>query len=68
MTRQCAAATGAAPEGWRVMANDDSESDLFAGAREPPPRAMTRLSPLVRRLVAPNASPFSRRETANCKS
>jgi glyoxylase-like metal-dependent hydrolase (beta-lactamase superfamily II) len=40
------------------MANDDSESDLFV-AREPPPRALTRLSPLVRRLVAPNASPFT---------
>ena len=41
------------------MANDDSEPDLFAAAREPPPRALTRLSPLVRRLVAPNASPFT---------
>ena len=40
------------------MADDDSEPDLFA-AREPPPRALTRLSPLVRRLVAPNASPFT---------
>jgi glyoxylase-like metal-dependent hydrolase (beta-lactamase superfamily II) len=41
------------------MANEDSEPDLFAGGREPPPRALTRLSPLVRRLVAPNASPFT---------
>jgi glyoxylase-like metal-dependent hydrolase (beta-lactamase superfamily II) len=41
------------------MANDDSEPDLFAAAREPPPRALTRLSPLMRRLVAPNASPFT---------
>ena len=41
------------------MASDDSEPDLFAAAREPPPRALTRLSPLVRRLVAPNASPFT---------
>jgi glyoxylase-like metal-dependent hydrolase (beta-lactamase superfamily II) len=41
------------------MANDESESDLFAGAREPPPHALTRLSPMVRRLVAPNASPFT---------
>ncbi len=41
------------------MANDDSEGDLFAAAREPPPRALTRLSPTVRRLVAPNASPFT---------
>jgi glyoxylase-like metal-dependent hydrolase (beta-lactamase superfamily II) len=40
------------------MANDDSEPDL-SFAREPPPRALTRLSPLVRRLVAPNASPFT---------
>jgi glyoxylase-like metal-dependent hydrolase (beta-lactamase superfamily II) len=41
------------------MANDDSEPDLLAAAREPPPRALTKLSPLVRRLVAPNASPFT---------
>ena len=41
------------------MANDESEPDPFAGAREPPPRALTRLSPMVRRLVAPNASPFT---------
>jgi glyoxylase-like metal-dependent hydrolase (beta-lactamase superfamily II) len=40
------------------MANDDSEPELLA-AREPPPRALTRLSPAVRRLVAPNASPFT---------
>jgi glyoxylase-like metal-dependent hydrolase (beta-lactamase superfamily II) len=41
------------------MANDESESDSFAGGREPPPRAVTRLSPMVRRLVAPNASSFT---------
>jgi glyoxylase-like metal-dependent hydrolase (beta-lactamase superfamily II) len=41
------------------MANDDSGPDLFAAAREPPPREPTRLSPLVRRLVAPNPSPFT---------
>jgi glyoxylase-like metal-dependent hydrolase (beta-lactamase superfamily II) len=41
------------------MGNDDSEGDLFAAAREPPPRAPTRLSPLLRRLVAPNPSPFT---------
>lgn len=41
------------------MADDDSEPDLVAAAREPPPRALTSLSPLVRRLVAPNASPFT---------
>jgi glyoxylase-like metal-dependent hydrolase (beta-lactamase superfamily II) len=40
------------------MASDDSQPDLFV-AREPPPRALTRLTPLVRRLVAPNASPFT---------
>src|ERR1700691_2154493 len=51
-------ARGAA-EGRRGMANEDSEPDLFAAARDPPPRALTRLSPLVRRLVAPNASPFT---------
>ena len=41
------------------MANADSEPDLIPAAREPPPRALTRLSPLVRRIVAPNASPFT---------
>ena len=41
------------------MANDESESYPFAAAREPPPRALTRVSPMVRRLVAPNASPFT---------
>ena len=41
------------------MANADSEPDLFGGAREAPPRALTRLSPLVRRIIAPNASPFT---------
>jgi glyoxylase-like metal-dependent hydrolase (beta-lactamase superfamily II) len=40
------------------MAKNDSEPDL-SHAREPPRRALTRLSPLVRRLVAPNASPFT---------
>jgi len=38
---------------------DENEPDLFADARQAPPRALTRLSPLVRRLVAPNASPFT---------
>jgi glyoxylase-like metal-dependent hydrolase (beta-lactamase superfamily II) len=41
------------------MANDETESELFAPAREPPPRALTRVSPMVRRVVAPNASPFT---------
>ncbi len=41
------------------MANDESEPDIFASAREPPPRAVTRVSPTMRRLVAPNASPFT---------
>jgi glyoxylase-like metal-dependent hydrolase (beta-lactamase superfamily II) len=41
------------------MANDESEPVPFAAAREPPPRALTRVSPMVRRLVAPNASPFT---------
>jgi glyoxylase-like metal-dependent hydrolase (beta-lactamase superfamily II) len=40
------------------MASPDSEPDLFP-AREPPPQALTRLSALVRRIVAPNASPFT---------
>jgi len=50
---------GGAAEERRTMANDDSDPDLFAAAREPPLRALTRLSPLVRRLVARNASPFT---------
>ena len=41
------------------MANAESEPDLFPAAREPPPRALTRLSPMVRRIVAPNSSPFT---------
>src|SRR5580658_8038796 len=41
------------------MADDESESDLFVSAREPPSRALTQLSPLVRRIVAPNPSPFT---------
>ena len=41
------------------MANDESEADPLPASREPPPRAMTGVSPLVRRLVAPNASPFT---------
>ncbi|HTR14661.1 MAG TPA: MBL fold metallo-hydrolase [Roseiarcus sp.] len=38
---------------------EESEPDLFAGGRTPPPREATRLSPFVRRLIAPNASPFT---------
>jgi glyoxylase-like metal-dependent hydrolase (beta-lactamase superfamily II) len=38
---------------------DENEPDLFADLRQAPQRALTRLSPLVRRLVAPNASPFT---------
>jgi glyoxylase-like metal-dependent hydrolase (beta-lactamase superfamily II) len=41
------------------MTEDESEADLVPASREPPPRAVTRLSPMVRRLVAPNASPFT---------
>jgi glyoxylase-like metal-dependent hydrolase (beta-lactamase superfamily II) len=41
------------------MADDENESQLFPAAREPPPRALTRVSPMVRRLVAPNGSPFT---------
>jgi glyoxylase-like metal-dependent hydrolase (beta-lactamase superfamily II) len=41
------------------MPDDDGEPDLLAAAREPPQRALTRLSSMVRRLVAPNASPFT---------
>ena len=41
------------------MADDDNEPVSIPAAREPPPRALARLSPLVRRLVAPNPSPFT---------
>ena len=58
MTRRRAACRGEDSEG-RAMADDEKESEIFAGAREPPPRALTRVSPRVRRLVAPNASPFT---------
>ena len=42
-----------------AMADDDNEPVSIPAAREPPPRALTTLSPLVRRLVAPNPSPFT---------
>jgi glyoxylase-like metal-dependent hydrolase (beta-lactamase superfamily II) len=41
------------------MADHKSEADNTADAREPPPRALTQVSPMVRRLVASNASPFT---------
>ena len=41
------------------MTNDESEPDSVPASREPPPRALTRVSPMVRRVVAPNASPFT---------
>jgi glyoxylase-like metal-dependent hydrolase (beta-lactamase superfamily II) len=41
------------------MANDESEPEPVAAPREPPPRGVTRISPMVRRVVAPNASPFT---------
>jgi glyoxylase-like metal-dependent hydrolase (beta-lactamase superfamily II) len=41
------------------MAEPENETSLFAAAREPPPRELTQLSPLVRRVIAPNASPFT---------
>ncbi len=41
------------------MADDDSETDPLPASREPPPRAVTQVSALVRRLVAPNPSPFT---------
>jgi glyoxylase-like metal-dependent hydrolase (beta-lactamase superfamily II) len=40
------------------MANE-SEPDPFADARHAPPRALTKLSPSIRRIIAPNASPFT---------
>src|SRR6202042_2353618 len=41
------------------MANDESDPDSVPASREPPPRALTRVSPMVRCLVAPNPSPFT---------
>ena len=41
------------------MANDESEPDPVPASREPPPPALTQVSPMVRRLVAPNASAFT---------
>ncbi len=38
---------------------DESEPNLFADPRRQPARELTRLSPRVRRLVAPNASAFT---------
>ena len=38
---------------------DEKEPDLFADPRQAPPRELAQLSPLVRRLIAPNASPFT---------
>jgi len=41
------------------MADDESEPDSVPASRETPARAPTRVSPMLRRLVAPNASPFT---------
>ena len=41
------------------MADDQSEAGPPPASREPPPRAVTRVSALVRRIVAPNPSPFT---------
>jgi glyoxylase-like metal-dependent hydrolase (beta-lactamase superfamily II) len=41
------------------MADEASESGRMPASADPPPRAVTQVSPLVRRLVAPNASPFT---------
>lgn len=38
---------------------DANEPDLFSGGRRAPPSEATRVSPLARRLVAPNPSPFT---------
>lgn len=38
---------------------DDREPELAPDPREPPPREVTRVSPRIRRLIAPNASPFT---------
>ena len=41
------------------MTRQESDLDFSGGAREPLTRALTRLSPLVRRIIAPNASSFT---------
>jgi len=41
------------------MADDESESHSVPASREAPPRGLTRVSPMLRRLVAPNASAFT---------
>src|ERR1700749_577882 len=41
------------------MPSDESEPVPVPASREQTPRAVTRISPMVRRLVAPNASPFT---------
>jgi glyoxylase-like metal-dependent hydrolase (beta-lactamase superfamily II) len=41
------------------MTDDEGEPVSIPAAREPPPRELTRRSRLVRRLVAPNPSPFT---------
>ena len=41
------------------MTNAESAPNSLPASREPPPRAVTWVSPRVRRLVAPNASPFT---------
>ncbi len=38
---------------------DESETKPFAASRQPPRRELTKLSPHVRRLIAPNASAFT---------
>jgi glyoxylase-like metal-dependent hydrolase (beta-lactamase superfamily II) len=38
---------------------EDREPELLPDPRQPPPRVVTALTPLVRRLIAPNASPFT---------
>jgi glyoxylase-like metal-dependent hydrolase (beta-lactamase superfamily II) len=41
------------------LLSDRSDEDPFVEARRAPASALTRLSPLVRRIVAPNPSPFT---------
>jgi glyoxylase-like metal-dependent hydrolase (beta-lactamase superfamily II) len=41
------------------MANDERDPDPVPALREPPPPALTQVSPMVRRLIAPNASAFT---------
>ena len=59
MTRRRAALPRSGEQDARDGQRRERTRSLSPASREPPPRALTRLSPMVRRLVAPNPSPFT---------